>query len=69
MKNVSRTIKVAEAVKVNSYYDMRVRHAREIQEAFGGTFDAIYCAFRFGYAQGVRAEKAAQKREEGKGGA
>lgn len=63
MIDASRTIRAADAVRTNPYYAMRVRHANEIQEAFGGSYDAIYCAFRFGYAQGVKAQKAAQKRE------
>lgn len=46
---------------INPRYDMTYRNVREIQETYGGNFDAICCSFRFGYSQGMKAAKAEMK--------
>lgn len=38
-------------------FDLYCRQATDIKDNSEGLFDAMICAFRFGYMQGIRAER------------
>ncbi len=44
--------------KVNERYDMSIRDVRELERGYGAGYDLIFATFVFGYAQGIKAEKA-----------
>ena len=51
--------KAKEMVEIiNPRYDLRYNDIEEIYSIYGGNFDSIYCAFKFGYLQGMKAVKA-----------
>lgn len=47
---------------LNPKYDMTCQDMREIQNTYSGSYDAIYCSFRFGYLQGMKAARSEMKR-------
>jgi len=56
-------IKAINSVKVNREYDLRIEHMNTIRDY---SIDACVMGinlFKFGYAQGVKAERAAQRKE------
>ena len=67
MKNVVMKTKTM-AGTINWRYDMTYNNMLEIYSAYGKGFDAMCCAFRFGYMQGMKAAKAEQKRKERENG-
>ena len=44
--------------KVNDSYDMSVQDVRELEGHYKAKYDLIFAVFIFGYAQGMKAEKA-----------
>jgi len=58
--NVIETI---NNVEVKPGYALTLGHMNTIRDYSGGTFKMAVNFFKFGYAQGVKAERAAQKRK------
>ena len=58
--NVMRAI---ESVDVNIRYDATHSGLKEIAEQSSGVLDTLYSAFKYGYTQGVKAEKARVEQE------
>lgn len=44
--------------RINPRYDLKSKDIEEIHSTYGGNFDSICCAFKFGYLQGMKAVKA-----------
>ncbi len=57
-------VKVSEKTigKIDGHYDISAREMLALENAYPGRFDLICGAFRFGYAQGEKAERARRKR-------
>jgi len=49
--------------KINPHYDMCLEQVDEIYNNSSHKIDAIFSAFCFGYAQGLKAAKAARRKE------
>lgn len=62
---IKNTVLKADAMlkKINERYDMQAANAMDIKQAYGGNLESIFCAFRFGYMQGMKAAKAESKKE------
>lgn len=63
VKNVMQKVEDATGT-VDPYYDMTIGNMREIRGSSENLFDLISNSFKFGYIQGMKAEKARQKRKE-----
>ena len=48
--------------KIDSHYEMSASEMLALEKAYPGRFELICGAFRFGYAQGQKAERARRKR-------
>lgn len=64
MSKVSSAMRVALEAKgkISPHYDLTSYHACEIKENSREIYDVIHNAFKFGYMQGVKAEKVAQRK-------
>ena len=49
---------------INPHYDLRADSMYRIVEISPTKYDLIYSAFNFGYAQGMKAERARQKKKK-----
>lgn len=58
-------VKVSEEIaeKIDRYYDMSAREMIALEKAYHGKFELVCSAFRFGYAQGQKAERARRKKK------
>jgi len=63
IKNVMQKVEEISG-NINPYYNMTIGNMKEIEENSKELFDLIYNSFKFGYIQGMKAEKAKQKRKE-----
>ena len=61
VKNVEQLIKRMQ-MQINPHYDMHVKHVNQIFDMSRHPIEVVWNAFNFGYAQGVKAEKVAQRR-------
>lgn len=70
MAGIKNTMKVVKSTigKLNPYYDMSYNNIMDICKNSTNTFDIISNAFRFGYAQGMKAAKAEAKARVFSGG-
>ena len=59
--DVMRTIENVKGT-INPHYDLRANHMYRIVEISPTTFGLIGSAFRFGYVQGMKAERARQRK-------
>lgn len=57
-------VKVVENMqnKINSRFDASIIEFKDLRDAYPGKFELMHAAFTFGYAQGVKAERARRKR-------
>ena len=68
--NMSRSVtnimeKINEITEdINNNYDMSLANMNEIYENSRESFDLISNGFKFGYLQGIKSERARQKRKE-----
>lgn len=60
MTNALKTIENIKG-KINPRYDMTVHHIQVITGNSSNVFELAYNSFTFGYAQGIRTAKAAQR--------
>lgn len=56
--------KIQEARGVNSYYDMDIEDMEKISNNSHDRFSLISNAFTFGYIQGMKAQKAKDKKKK-----
>ncbi len=67
MSRVKNCVKKADQVKINEYYDMTVENLQEIRDAYKNQLPSmLYAAFRFGYLQGQKAQRAEEKKRSNK---
>ncbi len=50
--------------RINPRYDATIKDIETIQNAANNTYTLVCLGFRFGYMQGVKAEKAAQRKQD-----
>lgn len=67
MINALKTIENIKG-KINPRYDMTIHHIQVITGNSSNVFELACNSFCFGYAQGIKAEKAAQRERLAKGG-
>lgn len=60
--NVMKTIEKSIG-KINENYDLCESHIKEIVNNSNSQFDLICNMFRFGYMQGIKAQKAKNRKE------
>ena len=56
-------LKIIQAAKINPKFDMTVENTHAIMNGSQNIFQMAYNYFCFGYAQGMQAQKAAQRLE------
>lgn len=63
-RSIGVVAKVNQLVgKINPRYNLTCENIQEIHREYGGNFESICCAFKFGYLQGMKAAKAEMKRQ------
>lgn len=56
--------KIQEARGINSYYDMDIEDMKKIYNSSNDGFSLISNAFTFGYIQGMKAQKAKDRKKK-----
>ena len=66
MKEIKNVMQKVEEMTgdVNPYYDLTIENMKEIKESSEDLLDLISSSFKFGYIQGMKAEKAKRKQDK-----
>lgn len=66
MAKVKDVMRKIDEVNIDPKYDMGAAQIKEIAKRSNGQpYNMLFCGFRFGYFQGMKAAKAEQKAKEG----